>query len=579
MWKYYTNITPETQRTLQRVMMRQARRLKKVSDLAERYPKSNLERVNKYLKRAFEKYGKLRSKMPSSVVKYYIELLGRMETIYSKTSVDQINCEYPDSCKSYDLEPHLTEILAKNRNLTELDYYWDQWFTKVGRKVKPHYIAYIDIMNRQAKSVKKDSAADLWLESYEEIDQLGYNSKDFQREIDGLWDELRPLYEKLHGFVRHRLFANYPGYSGHKNPVSDSGFNEKTGSIPSNVFGNMWAQNWINIQDIVKPYPEEMFVLDVTDALVSQNYTAKKMFELSEEFFTSIGMDPMTPDFWKKSMLEKPADGRRVVCHASAWDFGDKKDFRIKQCTNVNHDNLVTVHHEMGHVVYFQQYARQEYSCFRDGANPGFHEAIGDTISLSVATPKHLRKVGLLKESDPSFEQTINYQMSMALEKLAFLPFGLLIDKYRWKIFDGKISVDNLQEEWDRMRLQYQGIHPPVKRDSNLFDAGAKYHVPANVPYIRYFVSHILQFQFYKALCMNHPKNEPLHNCDFYQDKEAGRLLAIGLQLGSSKPWQETLKMMTGSEKMSAAPLREYFGPLENWLDREIAENSIPVGW
>lgn len=307
-------------------------------------------------------------------------------------------------------------------------------------------------------------------------------------------------------------------------------------------------------------------------------HTAEKIFRLSEEFFTSLGLLPMTDTFWEKSMMVRP-EGRDVVCHASAWNLDNRNDTRIKQCTNANHEDLITVHHEMGHIQYYLQYNHLPYNNFKTGANPGFHEAIGDTLALSVATPKHLKAVGLLKSDvKPSKKQTVNFLLNVALKKIAFLPFGLLIDKYRWRIFKGEIKPDDYQKEWHSMRKYYQGLHP-IDEGLEFFDAGAKYHVPNGVPYIRYFVSYILQFQFYQAMCLNQPLDEALHECDFYNDKEAGNLMAEGLKMGASKPWQDVLEAMTGSRKISSAAFREYFAPLEEWLDTEIESKAIPVGW
>jgi len=292
----------------------------------------------------------------------------------------------------------------------------------------------------------------------------------------------------------------------------------------------------------------------------------------------------MTPEFWNRSIIEKPDDGRELVCHASAWDFYDGKDTRIKQCTVVTLEDFITVHHEMGHVEYFLQYAGQP-QVYRTGANPGFHEAVGDTLALSVATPKHLKEIGLLKEVVNDPEVDMNFLMSVALDKIAFLPFGYLMDKWRWSVFSGDISEDDLNCGWWKLRQDLQGIKPPGPRSEMDFDPGAKYHIPGNVPYIRYFVSFIIQFQFHKALCTTagqyspEDRSRPLHQCDIYRNKDAGKKLADMLAMGKSKPWPDAMEAITGQRDMDATALRDYFQPLEDWLKRENQENQEFIGW
>uniref|UniRef100_A0AAQ5YDC7 Angiotensin-converting enzyme n=1 Tax=Amphiprion ocellaris TaxID=80972 RepID=A0AAQ5YDC7_AMPOC len=387
-----------------------------------------------------------------------------------------------------------------------------------------------------------------------------YETPTFEADLETLWKELEPLYLNVHAYVRRALYKKYgPKYISLRGP------------IPAHLLGNMWAQTWSGIMDLAIPYPDATQV-DATPFMEAQGWNPIKMFQESDNFFTSLGLLPMPQEFWDKSMLEKPSDGRQVVCHASAWDFYNRKDFRIKQCTVVTMDDLITVHHEMGHVQYFLQYKDQPVS-FRDGANPGFHEAIGDVLALSVATPKHLQSIGLLDKSD------INFLMSMALDKIAFLPFGYLMDQWRWKVFDGRIPSTEYNKEWWNLRMKYQGLCPPVTRTEDDFDPGAKFHIPANVPYVRYFVSFIIQFQFHKALCDAANHTGPLHTCDIYKSQEAGKLLGDVMKLGFSKPWPEAMTMITGQPRMSAQPLMEYFKPLIQWLETENNKNNEVRGW
>ncbi|PIK47773.1 putative angiotensin-converting enzyme isoform X4 [Apostichopus japonicus] len=339
--------------------------------------------------------------------------------------------------------------------------------------------------------------------------------------------------------------------------------------------GNMWAQSWSGLLDLVEPFPGKPSV-DITPNLVSKGYTPLQMFQVSDEFFKSLGLIEMPEEFWNKSLIEKPTDGRTVVCHASAWDFLNQVDFRIKQCTDLTMDDFITIHHEMGHVEYFLQYKDQPV-VYRDGANPGFHEAVGDVLALSVSTPVHLQAVDLLDEIAEDDEADINYLMSVALDKIAFLPFGYLMDLWRWDIFDGTTLPENYNRDWWKLRLDYQGIIPPTTRTETDFDPAAKYHIPADVPYIRYFISFVIQFQFHKSLCDAAGRTGPLYKCDIYESMEAGKLLGDMLKTGSSKPWPDAMEAITGQREMSALPLVEYFQPLIDWL--EVENQGETLGW
>ncbi|XP_036073024.1 angiotensin-converting enzyme-like [Oryzias melastigma] len=322
------------------------------------------------------------------------------------------------------------------------------------------------------------------------------------------------------------------------------------------------------------PFPGKVNV-DVTDEMVRQGYNATHMFRVAEEFFTSLGLIEMPKEFWEGSMIVKP-DDRDVVCHAAAWDFYNRKDFRIRQCTKVTMDDFFTVHHEMGHIQYFLQYKNQPVS-FRGGANPGFHEAIGDVIFLSVSTPKHLHTINLLKSETSDPETDINFLLNMALQKIALLPFGYLIDLWRWGVFREKTPPERYTADWWYLRTKYQGICPPIRRTEEQFDPGAKFHIPNNTPYIRYFVSYILQFQLHEKLCEAANHTGPLHTCDIYRSKEAGALLKKILEPGSSRPWTELLQETIGTNKIDASSLMKYFDPVIRWLEKQNVNETL--GW
>jgi peptidyl-dipeptidase A len=390
----------------------------------------------------------------------------------------------------------------------------------------------------------------------------GYDmpADDFGAELDRLWTQVKPLYDRLHGHVRASLAAKY----GSKVVAAD-------GPIPAHLLGNMWAQQWGNIYDLVG-VPSTGPSYDLTALLQAKAVDAREMVRYGERFFTSLGFAALPQTFWDRSLFTRPQD-RDVVCHASAWDIDNDQDIRIKMCIQITAEDFVTIHHELGHNIYQRAYREQPF-LYRNSANDGFHEAIGDAVALSV-TPDYLVKVGLLAQA-PGPESDLEFLMRTALDKVAFLPFGLLVDQWRWKVFSGEVTPDRYNAAWWELRRQYQNVAAPVGRSERDFDAGAKYHVPANTPYSRYFLAHILQFQLHRAMCRAAGYTGPLHRCSVYGNRHVGAKLAAMLQMGQSKPWPDALEALTGERRMDATAILDYFAPLEKWLDEQAAARTAP---
>lgn len=436
----------------------------------------------------------------------YDEIISKMQSTYATAKI----CNFTAQTKcDLALEPEITEIMINSRNSDELKYVWKAWRDVSGKKVKTDFTKYVELSNEIARLNNYTDMAAFWMKDYE--------SDDFTEQIELLWQQIKPLYLQLHAYVRRELRNKYG-----EDVVS------KDGPIPAHLLGNMWAQTWGNIAEFTTPYPGQKLP-DVTEAMIEQDYNATKVFRVAEDFFTSLNLSAMPETFWKNSILEKPNDVE-LICHASAWDFYDGKDFRIKQCTRINMEDLMTAHHEMGHVQYFLQYKNQP-TVFKEGANPGFHEAVGDTIALSASTPAHLKEIGLLDDDSTSHEAVLNHLYLKGLDKIVFLPFAYMMDKWRWGVFQSTITPDTYNCDWWKLAEEFQGIIPPVERTEDDFDPGAKYHIIANVEYIRYFVSFIVQFQFHKSLCIEageydptNPLSKTLSECNIYGNKRAGKL-------------------------------------------------------
>jgi peptidyl-dipeptidase A len=456
----------------------------------------------------------------------------------------------PQSCK--DIED-LTKLMAQSRDPKELLDAWTGWHD-LAKPMRQDFARYVALANKGAQELGfKDNGA-MWREKYD------MPPDEFAQELDRLWEQMKPLYVSLHAYVRARLHQKY----GSTVPAE--------GPIPAYLLGNMWAQDWSNIYPLVAP-PNSDPGYDL-DALLAKNKVDwKRMVQYGEGFFRSLGFAPLPETFWERSLFLKPRD-RDVVCHASAWDIDFADDVRLKMCIQITGEDFLTIHHELGHNFYQRAYDRQPF-LFRDSANDGFHEAIGDTIALSV-TPEYLQKIGLLDRA-PDASHDIGLLMRKALEKIAFLPFGLVIDQWRWKVFSGEIKPEEYNQTWWKLRLKYQGIAPPPGRTEEDFDPGAKYHVAANVPYMRYFLADILQFQFHRALSQTAGCTDPLNRCSIYGNRAAGERLESMLQMGLSKPWQDALEKITGVRRMDASAIRDYFAPLQKWLDEQNA--GKPVNW
>lgn len=455
----------------------------------------------------------------------------------------------------------LETLMGDVRDPEKLKEIWVKWrevpvsSDENNNSIKSDYAKMVALANEGASELGYGDAGAMWRSRYD------MDPDAFAAEMDRLWTQVKPLYDELHCHVRAKLNDEY---GDDVVPLDQP--------IRADLLGNMWAQTWGNIGDLVEPEGAAPSY-DLTERLVANDYTPIKIFETGEDFFSSLGFDALPETFWERSMLTKPAD-REVACHASAWDLDWADDIRVKMCTNVNADDFRTVHHELGHNYYQRAYQNQSV-LFQTGANGGFHEAIGDMISLSI-TPDYLKQIGVIDEV-PDASKDLGLLMNEALEGVAFLPFGLLMDKWRWQVFSGELTPETYNEGWWNLRTEYQGIQPPVERSASDFDPGGKYHIPGNVSYERYFLARILQFQFHKAACDLAGWEGPLHRCSVYGSKAVGARFNAMLELGASEPWPEALAAFTGSREMDGSAIVEYFDPLMVWLKEQNEDRTC--GW
>jgi peptidyl-dipeptidase A len=470
-----------------------------------------------------------------------------MEGMYGKAKYCP---EGKDRC--LDLE-EITRIMATSLDEKELLDVWRGWHS-TAIPMRKDFVRYVELANKGARELHFADTGAMWRSKYDMPPDA------FARELDRLWEQVKPFYLSLHAYVRARLREKYGSVVPERGP------------IPAHLLGNMWAQDWSNIYPLVSPKAGDPGY-DLTEILKGKKTDPQQMVRYGEGFFTSLGFAPLPKTFWERSLFTKPRD-RDVVCHASAWDIDNVEDLRIKMCIDITAEDFTTIHHELGHNFYQRAYSKLPF-LFRDSANDGFHEAVGDTIALSI-TPEYLVKLGFLTKA-PDESKDIGLLLRKALEKIAFLPFGVVIDQWRWKVFSGQVTPENYNRVWWELREKYQGVAPPVARTEKDFDPGAKYHVAANVPYMRYFLADILQFQFHRAVAKASGCAGSLNRCSIYGNREAGARLAKMLEMGQSRPWPDALKALTGQRQMDATAIRDYFAPLQKWLDEQNRDK--PTGW
>jgi len=548
-WVYSTYITPDTEAINARAQQAYIDAIARYAKEASRFDEVTLmpdeRRQLDLLKLSLELVTPAAPKFAEEVTK----LASSLEATYGRGKWCKDPAK-PETC--LDIEK-ITEIMATSRDPARLREVWEGWHT-ISPPMRNDYGRFVELANVGARELGFADTGVMWRQKYD------MPADQFAKEVDRLWEQVRPLYVSLHAYVRMKLHEKY----GNAVPAK--------GPIPAYLLGNIWAQDWSNIFDLVSTSSANTG-FSLTAILKQRHMSPTDMVKIGERFYTSLGFAPLPKTFWERSMLTKPPD-REVVCHASAWDIDAADDLRIKMCTDPTEEDFTTIHHELGHNFYQRAY-KDLPPIFRDSANQAFHEAIGDTIALSV-TPEYLVKIGLLDRA-PDSSRDIGLLLSRALEKIAFLPFGIMIDQWRWKVFSGEILATSYNKAWWELRLKYQGIAPPEPRGEQLFDPGAKYHVPANYSYTRYFLAYILQFQFHRELSKIAGCTTPLHRCSIYESKAAGTRLEAMLKMGQSKPWPDALEALTGSRQMDATAIVDYFAPLKAWLDQQT--KGQPTGW
>ncbi|WP_135213361.1 M2 family metallopeptidase [Vitreimonas flagellata] len=547
-WVYSTNINYDTEWLLQRADAEGTQTRVRIASEAARYQGLNLSPETQRKLNMLRLGLTLPAPQREGAADELSQITTRLASIYSTGRID-----YQGRQVTLD---ELETLMGTERNPARLQEMWTEWHD-VATPMHDDYARMVEIANEGARDLGYENVAQMWLSKYD------MPADDMEQEVERLWGQMQPFYEQLHCFVRNRLSANY-----------GEAVQSRTGPIRADLLGNMWAQDWTALMPIVRPRGSAQ-TYDTTQLLTRAGYTPVTMTEAAERFYTSLGMEELPDTFWERSLLTRPRD-RDVVCHASAWNVDNVEDLRVKQCIQINAEHFQTIHHELGHNFYQRAYNQQPF-LFRDGAHDGFHEAIGDFIALNI-TPEYLVEIGLLRRNQvPSAAADTNLLLEQALGKISFLPFALAMDQWRWQVFDGRITPDQYNTAWWDLRERYQGIRPPVERSAAGFDPGAKYHIANNVPYLRYFLSYVLQFQFYEAACQQAGWEGPLHRCTVYGNREVGERFNRMLEMGSSQPWPDALEAFTGTRQMDGGSMVRYFQPLMTYMEEQ--NRGQDCGW
>ncbi|XP_049499444.1 angiotensin-converting enzyme 2 [Panthera uncia] len=559
-WNYNTNITDENVQKMNEAGAKWSAFYEEQSKLAETYPLAEIH--NTTVKRQLQALQQSGSSVLSADKSQRLNtILNAMSTIYSTGKA--CNPNNPQECLL--LEPGLDDIMENSKDYNERLWAWEGWRAEVGKQLRPLYEEYVALKNEMARANNYEDYGDYWRGDYEEEWTDGYNYSRSQliKDVEHTFTQIKPLYQHLHAYVRAKLMDSYPSRI------------SPTGCLPAHLLGDMWGRFWTNLYPLTVPFGQKPNI-DVTDAMVNQSWDARRIFKEAEKFFVSVGLPNMTQGFWENSMLTEPGNSQKVVCHPTAWDLG-KGDFRIKMCTKVTMDDFLTAHHEMGHIQYDMAYAVQPF-LLRNGANEGFHEAVGEIMSLSAATPNHLKTIGLLSPGFSEDSETeINFLLKQALTIVGTLPFTYMLEKWRWMVFKGEIPKEQWMQKWWEMKREIVGVVEPVPHDETYCDPASLFHVANDYSFIRYYTRTIYQFQFQEALCRIAKHEGPLHKCDISNSSEAGKKLLQMLTLGKSKPWTLALEHVVGEKNMNVTPLLKYFEPLFTWL-KEQNRNSF-VGW
>ncbi|KAF8795120.1 Angiotensin-converting enzyme like protein [Argiope bruennichi] len=556
-WNWKVNLTDHNREIKDNTSDEATEYLKKIYDVARNYSWQSYREKNYTLFRWFELVAKgLTQGAPGlySSKQKIADPYSKMSEIFGKAKV----C--PPEGSTGKCVSDVEKVFETTRDPKILKHFWLEFRKQTGEKYKDLFLEAIKEENTDAN--------DFGYKNMAQLNTARYEDKDFLKNMAEEMKKIQPFYKQIHAYVRKKLKMHYK----RENIKSD-------GPIPAHLLGDMYAQQWSNIFNIVKPYPGYSGRPNVTKAMHKKKLAPIDMFIIAEKFFTSIGLKAMTPRFWHFSMIEKPV-GKDADCHGASYDFYEKEDYRIGVCSQVNAFDLDVIHHEMGHIEYFMHYSHLPF-LFRDSANPGFHEAIGDAILLSSMTPTYLTKIGLLKRNNvrKRYESTINYLMQTALNYAVTLPYDYIIDYWRNKVYERIIKDTELNKKYWLYRYQFQGVCPPTRRTEKNFDIGAKWHIAGGVEYFRYYVANIFQFQIHKILCEKANHTGPLHECNIYKNKKAGQAFAKFLSQGKSKHWKILLRSFSDGKftKLDASAMLEYFEPLMKWLKKKNAREYI--GW
>ncbi len=446
--------------------------------------------------------------------------------------------------------------METTRDPEALLHLWHEWHA-VGHDLEDDYARYVALSRQGAQSLGFHDVGELWRSVYD------MSPTEMAADTERLWAEIRPLYAALHCHTRAALSKAY-----------GAGVQAPAGPIRIELTRNPMGMYWVGAYDLLAtglPTPG----YDLDHLLESHPSSGEALAHYADRFWTSTGLPAMPASFWTRSLFDKPSD-RTVACSGSAAIVGDPTDVRLKMCVGNNALDFSTVHHEVGHAVYALAYQEQPY-LFRGAANDAFHEAVADLGALSI-TPAYLQAIGIITPAEAlGADQDLGLLLRMALQRVTFLPFSLIVDRWRWQVYAGAVPPAQYDATWWSLVAQYQGLMPGETRPEGSFDIAALPHITSDISYIRYFYAYLIEFQLFKAACDAAGWTGPLHRCSLYGNAAAGAHLRPMLAMGASRPGADALEAGTGARRVSAEGLLAYFAPLRAYLDAQNQERQC--GW
>ncbi|XP_075170478.1 angiotensin-converting enzyme-like [Haematobia irritans] len=449
--------------------------------------------------------------------------------------------------------PDIQRIVATTNDPAELKYYWDAWREKNTVWSAVNFYTIIEAMKKSAELLDRP-VLDLYYS--------GYNVEEFLKEMDRVMEELKPTYQQMHAFIRRELHKKY-----------GSDVIDENGPIPHHLFEQVLAQAWKEGSIIEDYFPFKE--LPAYDGFV-KNFNSKKMLNDSQDFYKSLGFSDLDEDFLKNRIKEEDESESLNGCRDNIMDITPK--VYMEYCRKVDFRKFMQMHGYVGRIHYAQE--KKNLPAFFFHAYD-LEYPVGEAVILSASTPKHLQTIGLAKDFKFTEKTLMNRLFRMGIHTILNIPEFYVQSKIVSELLKGTVDMDTVNKRYWKLMEDYAGVEPPSDREEGSIDFPYKFYLDVEENHqTKKFVSEILGYQFYKALCQKSGDQGQLHNCDFYGNKDVGNVLKSMMSLGSTKSFKDVIsKILTDNTSLCANPLVEYYTPILDWVKTLNEQNKVKIGW